>query len=218
MVFILNLMVLLQDHDTLCYMRTCSDVVKKGGIEMRKRLLFISLVLALVLTTLMPAAALAAKPVPFYAAGTISALDEGTVFPAGESDRWRVVLREAGGSVSGSVEDGFTMTYKANVTSEQVGNLHGTLAFNIEPYVLRVNGKTGQATPVGLVEIAPGVFLPKLLLPISGHWSFIDGARGQGDFEGWVVFLAVPDEEGNLHVGPVYPDESYFEMTGQWQP
>ena len=185
---------------------------------MKKRLLFVSLVLALVLTTLVPAAALAAKPVPFSATGTIATLDEGTVFPAGESGRWRVVLREAGGNVSGSITDDFTMTYKANVDLEQAGNLHGTLTFETEPYVLKLNGKTEPAILVGWVEVAPDVFLPKLKLPISGHWTFIDGAKGQGDFLGWVVFAGVPDEEGNLHVGPVIEEESFFSMTGKWQP
>jgi len=176
---------------------------------MRKRLLFISLVLALVLTTLVPAAALAAKPVPFIATGTISYISPGTVLPAGESGRYRVVERELGGTLSGDIggEVGtdFTMTYKANVElATQAGNLHGTLEAG--PYVAKVNGKIEPLEWLGPPYASPA------LLTIEGHWTFINGARGQGDFEAWAIVIL--NELGHV----VWIPDSSFTMTGKWQP
>ena len=198
---------------------------------MRKRLLFISLVLALVLTTLVPAAALAAKPVPFTATGTITYISPGDVMPAGESGRWRVIEREISGSLSEDIDGDFTMTYKANVElATQAGNLHGTLEAG--PYVAKVNGKIQplKAEPIPEATIltedwylpSPPFFIPKgTPLPagfpmpkliIKGHWTFIEGARGQGDFEAWAQLTT--DIKG--HVNAIYFSE--FTMTGKWQP
>ncbi len=173
---------------------------------MKKRSLFISLVLALVLTTLMPAAAMAAKPASFYASGDITSISPGTVLPAGEeSGRWRVVERELAGSLSGDINESFTMTYKANVElATQAGNLHGTLEAG--PYVAEVNGKIEPLEWLGEPFASPAQ------LTISGHWTFIDGARGQGEFDALVIFIPTP--EG--HVGVILA--SSFTMTGQWQP
>ena len=204
---------------------------------MNKRLLFISLALALVLTTLVPATALAAKPEPFEASGTITYISPGTVFPAGQSDRWVVVERELTGELSGDISDDFTMTYKANVESvvTQAGNLHGTLEAG--DYVLKVNGKIQpldlEATTPEWVQLTedwyvpspdppyyyvipagtwypPGYPMPKLT--ISGYWSFIEGARGQGDFKAWAQFTT--DMYG--HVNAIY--FSAFDLDGRWQP
>lgn len=172
---------------------------------MRKRLLFTSLVLALVLTTLVPAAALAAKPASFYASGGISGISPGTVLPAGESGRWRVIEREISGSLSGDIDGDFTMAYKANVElATQAGNLHGTLEAG--SYVAKVNGKIEPLVWLGVP------FASAALLTISGHWTFIDGARGNGDFEATAV--VVLNELGHV----IWIPESSFTMTGQWQP
>jgi len=180
---------------------------KKGGIEMKRRLLFISLTLALVLTTLMPSAAVAAKPASFGASGIITYISPGTVFPAGESGRWVVVERELSGTfLSGDIDGDFTMTYKANVElSTQAGNLHGTLETG--PYVLKLNGKI---QPLEMVPTPLGIELPKLT--IYGRWTFTDGARGQGNFEAWVIFIPTP--EG--HVQSIVA--SALNLTGKWQP
>jgi len=183
---------------------------------MNKRLLFISLALALVLTILVPATALAAKPVPLEASGTINYISPGAVFPAGNSDRWRVAERELTGELSGDISGDFTMTYKANVESvvTQAGNLHGTLEAG--DYVLKVNGKiqplefVGWYIPPGTPGYPDGV--PYLKITISGHWAFTEGARGQGEFDAWVIFI--PTSEG--HVG--YIVNSAFDLSGQWQP
>ena len=174
---------------------------------MKRRLAFISLALALVLITLIPAAALAAKPASFGAGGIVTYISPGTVFPAGESGRWVVVERELGGTfLSGNIGGAFTMTYKANVElSTQAGNLHGTLKSG--PYVLKLNGKI---QPLEMVPTPFGIDLPKLT--IKGHWTFANGVQGEGSFDTWVIFIPTP--EG--HVGSIVA--SGINLTGKWQP
>ena len=173
---------------------------------MKMKILFTSLVLALVLTILMPAAAIAAKPVPFNSNGIITHISPGTVFPAGDSGKWVVVERDLNGTfLSGGIEGDFTMTYKANVELlTQAGNLHGTL--EVSPYALKLNGKI---QPLEMVPTALGVDLP--MLTIKGNWTFINGAKGRGDFYVWVIFIPTP--EG--HVGSIVA--SAVGLTGDWQ-
>ena len=184
---------------------------------MKRRLLFISLALAVLTTTSLGAAALAANSVPFSASGTVSTISDGDVFPAGESGRWVVAERELTGTLSGDINGDFTMTYKANVELEtQVGRLHGTL--EVGSYLLKVNGEIESCTQVGVIywEVAPGYWMdmPKLKLTLNGHFTFTKGAQGNGDFDAEVVF--VPTLDG--HVDTVFPDESAINMTGKWQP
>lgn len=176
---------------------------------MKKRLFFISLVLALVMTTLMPVTVFAAKPADFSASGTITGISPGDVFPAGESGRWVVAERE----LTGTFPDGedisgdFTLTYKANVElATQAGNLHGELAMNDGSYVLKVNGKIEPLVFVGW--FAPGI--PLYQLTINGRWTFTDGARGQGDFSASATFVPTPDG----HVAFIVA--STFDLTGKW--
>lgn len=182
---------------------------------MKRKLWYVSLALALVLTTFMPISALAAKPVPFDASGTITYISPGTVFPAGKSDRWVVVERELVGEfLSGDISGEFTMTYKANVESmqTQAGNFHGTLTVSERSYVLNVNGKSESLEVLQWMEYPPGSgnWVPVLMkLAINGHWTFTDGARGQGSFDGWAIFIPTP--EG--HVGTIVV--SSFTMTGK---
>lgn len=174
---------------------------------MKRGLVFISLALALVLATLMPGTALAAKPASFGASGIITYISPGTAVPAGESGRWVVVERELGGAfLSGDISGNFTMAYKANVElSTQAGNLHGTLETG--SYILKMNGKI---QPLEMVPTPLGIDLPKLT--INGRWTSIDGTQGQGNFEAWVIFIPTP--EG--HVGSIIA--SAFDLTGKWQP
>ncbi len=188
---------------------------------MRKRLFFISLALALVLTTLMPAAALATKPglEGFEASGTIAYITPGKVLPAGKTGKWVVVERELGGSLSGDINGAFTMDYKAIVESllTQAGTLHGTLAMDDGSYVLQVKGEIqplvweGWYLPPGVDPDYPDG-IPYLRLTIGGEWRFTNGTWGRGDFEAWAIFI--PTAEG--HVG--FITASDFTMTGQWQP
>lgn len=162
---------------------------------MKRRLLFVSLALVLMLMALAPTA-LAAKPQPFYAAGVITGIEDTVIgdnaFPAGDSGRWRVVDRQIEGELlSGDITGSFLMTYKADVELvTQAGNLHGTLETG--GYTFRVNGKI---QPLEMVPSPLGVDLPKLT--ISGHWSLVAGSGpGQGNFDAWVIFI--PDEYGHV--------------------
>jgi len=174
---------------------------------MKKRLLFTSLALALVLTTLMPVAALAAKPVPFGASGIVIYLSPGAVFPAGESGRWVVAERELRGTfLSGDINGNFIMTYKANVELvSQAGNFHGTLEAG--PHVLKLNGKI---QPLEMVPTPLGVDLPKLT--INGNWTFNNGTQGGGTFDTWVIFIPTPDDHVSVIVA------SAINLNGKWQP
>ena len=172
---------------------------------MKKKALFTALVVALVLTTLAPVAALAAKPTDFNALGSIASISPGTVIPAGESGRWRVVERELSGILSGDINGDFTMTYKANVELlTQAGNLHGTLVAG--SYVAKVNGKIQPLQWLGVPYASPAQ------LTITGRWTFVDEARGQGDFT--ATAIVVLNEYGHV----VYIPWSQFIMTGKWQP
>ncbi len=179
---------------------------------MKKRTLFISLLLVLILTVLTPATAVAVKPQPFYAAGTIVDIEDtvidDNVFEAGDSGRWRVVDREIAGVLSGDVNGEFILTYKANIESAmtQAGNLHGNLV--VEGYNFKANGRI-QPLEFVPVQLFNGVYyLPKLT--ISGHWS-MKGAGQNGEFSGWVIFI--PDAAG--HVDTIVA--SSFVMEGEWK-
>ena len=178
---------------------------------MKKRILFISLTLALIVMVLTPATAVAVKPQSFYAAGAIVDIEDtvidDNVFPAGNSGRWRVVDREIAGVLSGDVNGDFILTYKANIESglTQAGNLHGNLV--VEGYDFKVNGKIQplELVPVNLFNEV--YYLPKLT--IGGHWS-LQGAGGNGEFSGWVIFI--PDAAGHVDVIVA----SFFVMEGKW--
>jgi len=179
---------------------------RKGEhLEMKRRLLIISLVLALALVAMTPAAALAdeGRPTKIEAYGEITGITAGIVTPLGESGRWRVIEREILGTISGDINGDFNLTYKGVFKLEdQAGNFHGTMETGT--YFLRVNGKV---QPLEMVQIGPEIYLPKLT--ITGHWTFTDGAQGQGDLNGWAIFI--PTSEG--HVGAIIA--SAFALTGQ---
>ncbi len=175
---------------------------------MKKRMLFISLAVVLVLTMLIPGAALAGKPQPFYAAGVISGIEDTVIgenaFPAGESGRWRVIDREITGQLSGDVSGDFVMNYRANVElATQAGNLHGNIVAGDADF--KVNGKI---QPLEMVPTPLGIDLPKLT--ITGHWNLDGKGPGNGDFEAWVIFI--PDEYGHV----VMIIASSFIMEGNW--
>lgn len=187
---------------------------------MKKRL-FISVVLALVLTALASAPVLAAKPEPFEASGEIGSISSGTphvnVFPAGNSGRWRVIEREIEGVFEGSdIIGAFTMIYRGNFDLEtQAGTFHGTVESG--SYVLKVNGRIEPLVFAGWY-LAPGVHpdypdgIPYLELTIKGRWLLTEGTKGEGTLDAWLKFI--PDKYG--HVDDI--KESYFDLIGQWQP
>jgi len=192
-------------------------------MENKRHLLCISLVLTLLLTSLLPAPALAREKTDMSAFGNISYVSPGDTFPAGKSGRWVVAERELQGEFLSEdpigqpmdIVGNFTMIYKANVEMEtQAGNFHGTLS--VDPYALVVTGKSEPLIPVGWVywEVAPGywTWMPKMKLIISGRYTFTAGAHGNGNFNAEIVF--VPTLDG--HIDTVFPDESQVSMSGKW--
>ena len=179
---------------------------------MKRKSLLIGLALALLSILVMPVSALAAQPVAFSASGTISSISTGDVLAAGKSGRWVVQERELCGSLSGDINGDFVLTYKANVDENQAGNLAGELTVGQDACSMRLNGKS---QPMDFVWFeAFGIYLPRL--SINGHWALTEGAKGEGDFEAWFVFVPYIDEQGNVHVGQIVG--SAIILSGNWQP
>jgi hypothetical protein len=176
-----------------------------------KKYLILGVVLAMVLTLILPSAALAAKPADFYTAGTISGITPGTVLPVGNSGNWRVLEREITGTfddVAGNSMVGeFTLSYRGvfELTTQQ-GNFRGLLTSGDKSF--NVNGKVAPFELV-LVDLDENVqvYLPKL--SITGNWNYADGGKGNGIFEAWLIF--VPTNEG--HIG--YITASSFIMKSK---
>lgn len=171
---------------------------------MKKKGLVFSVILALLLTVLMPTTAFAAKPLPVHAEGAITSIEDTVigenVFPAGDSGRFRVVDRVISGGLSGDIAGDFILTYKANVDLlTQAGNLHGTLTTG--DYTFKINGA------IAPLEMVPTIYGYLPMLTITGHWSR-PGGPGNGTFGAWVVFI--PDEYGHV----VWIIDSSFTMDG----
>ncbi|MBI4334266.1 MAG: hypothetical protein HY673_23665 [Chloroflexi bacterium] len=164
----------------------------------------------LVLLSVNALPALAAKPVDFDAAGVITSISPGDVAPVGDSGKWRVILREIGGTLSGDINGAFKMKYKANVDSTQSGNLHGRV--DVGDYRLNVNGKIKPVEFVGFYSHPVYGPVPLLKIELSGHWNFIEGEQGEGQWQAWAIFIPTPDG----HVGLI--TASGFNLSGQWQP
>ena len=177
---------------------------------MKTRSLFIGLMLALTLTFAMSTKVQASKPVEFNANGTIASISnppDAAVIPAGNSSRWVVLERDIDGSISGDINGDFILTYKANVNALQAGILHGMLNVGEGSYAIEMNGKS---QPIEIVWYEPfQTYLPRINM--SGHWNFISGARGQGEFNAWFIFIPTPDGHIALIV------DSDITLTGTWQ-
>ncbi|GEM_PF-1424632 len=175
-----------------------------------KKVLFISLALVIALTAFIPAPAMAAKPVPFNASGTVLYITPGTVKPAGDSGRFVVVERDIVGSLSGSITGAFTLSYKANVElATQAGNLHGTMQIGANN-TLNVNGKIEPLAFAGFSVLIPGNLVFKST--IDGQWNFLVGANGSGKFNADILLIIDPL---TLHVVGFEPGSSVI-LTGQW--
>ena len=193
-------------------MLKASKKIITGGKTMKRKSLLIGLTLALLSILIMPVSALAAQPVAFNASGTISSITTGDVMAAGKSGRWVVQERELCGSLSGDINGDFVLTYKANVDENQAGNLAGKLVVGEGAYIMRLNGKSQPMDFVWFEEF--GVYLPRL--SINGHWTLTEGAKGEGNYEAWFVFVPYIDEQGNVHVGQIVG--SAIVLSGKQQP
>jgi len=172
---------------------------------MNKRSLVAVVLTVALLLAAFPMNVLAAPPEAFQADGEITGIDAGIVKAAGDSGRWVVSERHVSGTISGDLNGDFEFTYRANVAADQAGQLSGTMTVGEQNLELR-----GVSQPVTVVQVAPGVYLPRIA--ISGTWSFREG-RGSGDFDAWMVFVPVFDPDGNMHVGYIFA--SAFNLTGK---
>ena len=184
---------------------------KKEAKTQMKRGFLIGFVLFLTLAVLTPVPALAAKPVPFSAVGTVYYITPGTVTPAGDSGRFVVVERDIVGSLSGSIKGDFKFSYKANVElATQAGNLHGTM--QVGGNTLNVNGKIQPLVFAGLSNDKPGNVVFKST--IDGHWNFLVGANGEGKFSSDILLIVDPLTQHVIG----FETGSSINLTGQWQP
>ncbi len=178
-----------------------------------KRILAISLVLALALILLVPSTAMAAKPVAFAANGSLSGIDEGDVKPLGNSGKWLVSDRNIQGEfIDGDLEGAFTLTYGGVFDiSDQSGRLNGHLF--TESGTFTVTGETQPLVVLDYIVLPDGnggiIIFPTLCeLTVTGHWAGLKDLNANGNFEAWFTFNV--DMAG--HVDTIF--NSSFEMTG----
>jgi hypothetical protein len=171
-----------------------------------KKILIISLVLALVLAVAAPTAVMACRPDLFAAQGVISGIDTGTVKQLGHSDNWQVKNRTIQGTfLTGSLGNGapFSLTYDGVFSlTTQAGHLRGNLFAGGS--VMAVNGTVAPLTMVNMGTYS----LP--MLNITGTWNVKWGPKASGNFQAYMVF--VPDADG--HVLQVV--DSAFVMNGKY--
>ncbi len=117
-----------------------------------KKLAFIGLILALILTVLSPATVLAAKPAPFYAQGIVTGITPGDVFPAGNSGRFVVVDR----TISGVFVAGDIPVFQPHVEKKRL------VAYNADR-ALELFMRRDPLAPV-FTSIADVVKIPKGLI------------------------------------------------------
>ncbi len=182
-----------------------------------KKILVLSLVLALALTLILPSAAMAAKtpPVPpappssFAAQGVMLSIDTGNVKEIGKSGKWLVKDRHIQGRfVNGDLgASPFTITYSGVFDlATQAGNLAGKLEAGENTI-----GIAGKVEPLTMFDIGTSgshMYLPKLT--ITGKWAGLKGLNANGSFEAWMVF--VPTADGHVD----YIVASSFAMTGKY--
>ncbi|MBI2869527.1 MAG: hypothetical protein HYX96_06860 [Chloroflexi bacterium] len=179
---------------------------------MKVRLVSVLLV-TLALALLVPAPALAAKPVisakpvatEFAATATIDAITPGDVSPLGNTGNWLVRNREIQGEIAGSINGAFTITYKGIFElATQAGTFSGS--FESGAYRMQIAGVSAPLQIVWVEEFQ--TYLP--MLQISGQW-LLPQQQGYGEFNGWAIFIPVDG-----HVGAIVA--SSLGVTGVWKP
>lgn len=219
---------------------------KEGGIEMKRRLLFISLALALVLVALAPAATLAKKepkpnPTHFAAIMTPTAIDgtvEGTYYwpvrGTAETNVWPIYDEDVligwlidGRSISGDVTDGFegsfTFTYGGILDTVQSGSIQGMLAIEHSDEVgvlyMAASG-TLEAEVIEIYEDYLPYIVPKTLsAELNGDVRIEAGTGAYSGIRGKGTFKTGKKEPLILHVHPdqhVYRIEGSIELNGEY--
>lgn len=180
--------------------------------KFRKALLVV-MCTGLLLATVAPMPALAAKPAPpepFFAQGVVTSITTGQVIDLPNSDLFRIAKREMTGTLlMGNVTGDFVITYRGVADLTQAGDLSGNLDAGDYKMLLE-----GQSYPLQMVpvEIAPGVYIELPMVSLSGSWKSTKGAHGEGVFYAYGVFIPTPDG----HVGTIV--DSNFVLQGTWQP
>lgn len=163
---------------------------------MKKKFSILALLSLLLMAVVPSGTALAAKPVPFGAGGTIDSITPGDVDAAGASGRFVVKERSVSGLLlfgSPDLLGPYTLTFGTNVPLlTQSGQIHGTLTVGDYEAKVRASSEIGL-TPVpcapgspGCVPVAPSAgFYPGLL--ISGTLTFTEGTQGHGELSGWLI-------------------------------
>jgi hypothetical protein len=162
-----------------------------------KKLLLVSLMLALVLALVVPTSVLAAKPASYDATGTFISIDEGQVkclaYDAVNpfNTLWQVKNRHIEGVFNSNDEDGalqgpFTITYDAMVNGLQMGFFSGNL--KAKSVNLKISGISYG------IDLSQG-FPPPLpwRITMGGIWS--KDSKHNGSFT--AEFCFIPTADGN---------------------
>lgn len=199
-----------------------------------KKMLAISLILALMMSLVLTPAAATAGPLSFSGTGSIYYISEGdasspeTVLQCGSSDNWHVTDRIVKGTFDedGNVSGDFTMVYSGvfkmnyekfisgNSQGYQSGNFYGSLTMDDNSAIFKLNGKVSpmSLTPVGYYPVGNDM-VPIMELAITGSWNLQQGGTGNGDFNASIKFVPTPDG----HIYFVVPNLSHFTMTGKYK-
>jgi len=174
-----------------------------------KRILVISLMLAMILTLLIPSVAMAARPDThaFNASGVLTGIDTGNVKELGNG-LWLVKDRHITGTLEGDLAGDFTLTYGGQFAlPSQEGNLKGKMVVN-DTKTCVVTGKVSPYEFVAWYDPVNGI--PILKLNIQGNWVGIKDIKAKGNFS--ACFNFIPTADG--HVAAVL--DSSFVMEGKY--
>jgi hypothetical protein len=172
-----------------------------------KKVLIVSLLLALVMTMVMPTAALAARPCQsaFSAEGYLTGIDTGNVRELGRTGYWLVRDRH----ITGQFTDGdmgnapFVLTYSGIFALQtQAGDLVGKLESGRSTLLV-----TASVQPLSMVDMG-GFSLP--CLTIEGQWIGVKNLRASGSFQASLIF--VPTADGHVD----YIVASSMVMSGKY--
>jgi hypothetical protein len=200
----------------------------------RSLTLTLALAIAGLLLTAVPADA--ARPVGFYAFGTVEDITQGDVSPAGASGRFVVKNRVVTGRLTLPApieqEVDYSFTFGANVPLlTQAGQLHGTLT-TAAGHEAKVRGTSAlQPVPCGSVPGFPDFGIPAdfpfcipsgipgldvlLLVVVEGTYTFTAEITGNGAVN--ALLFVWPTED--FHIGGIVPGmASTIHLVGQWRP
>jgi hypothetical protein len=158
-----------------------------------KKVLLVSLMLAMIMALVLPTAVVAAKPATYNATGKFISIDEGKVkLLAYDPDNsanivWQVKNRNIQGVFDTTNEDNslqgpFTVTYDAIVDGYQAGDFTGSLkAKSVNLKIQGTSSGIGELTVYGVP------------ITLSGTWT--KDSKTQGTFEAQFCFVPTADHQ-----------------------